>query len=218
MKKTMKKNIRKTRKKNTSCSSKIRKVMEFIKKLEGTPYKLINKRIPPKRDSAPFWIGPGDIPSINKIRKDGLICVGVANLCRRLMHLEIPGKITNYKPKNKELEKWIGGTGAWFDYLSHKKRLKKINFKKTYPEGTLLLQNFNIKDQGHVAIIINDNPKEIMTTDFKFNFFHGRSNIIHAIKNPKGYKTGVLVEPLLDYWNYKRFTHVCLPEDWLCKN
>lgn len=104
---------------------------------------------------------------------------------------------------------FIGGTGAWFSYLKKEKRLEKIDFEKQYPKGTLLLQNYNPKEQGHVAITINSSKKGLL-----------HSKIIHAINGTwdgKKYNSTV-IEKLMDYPNYKRHTHVCLPQNWLLKN
>ena len=35
------------------------------------------------------------------------------------------------------------------------KRLEKIDFLRCYPKGTLLLQDYNPKDQGHVGIMLS---------------------------------------------------------------
>ena len=97
-----------------------------------------------------------------------------------------------------------GGSGAWFQYLKDKKRLHKINYSKTYQKGTLLLQDYNPKDMGHVAIVWTENKKGL-----------SHSKILHSRHDgPKS----VVIEPLDDYTMKKRFTHICLPENWLAKN
>ena len=86
---------------------------------------------------------------------------------------------------------------------------KKIDFTKTYPDGTLLLQNYSAENAGHVAIVLKSSKKGLLD-----------SKIIHnvgGIFKEKKYRE-VVIELLKDYPDYKRFTHVCLPENWLLKN
>lgn len=71
--------------------------------------------------------------------------------------------------------------------------------------------NFNPKDQGHVAFTINSSKKGLLDT-----------KIIHSI-NDKDKKTGkvyknVTIQKVKEYHNYKRHTHICLPQNWLLKN
>ena len=180
-----------------SENRKVSKAIKFLKDLDGTPRKNYCKNNPPKKDGAPFWIGDEKITDIEYIKKSGSVCVGLTNLVRRFMGLEIPGKISN-----KKKVFWPGGTGAWFNYLKNEKRLEKINFNKVYPKGTLLLQDFNPKDQGHVIVTINSSKKGLLY-----------SKIIHSI-----HIKGTLIELVKDYPNYKRQTHICLPQNWILKN
>jgi hypothetical protein len=55
-------------------------------------------------------------------------------------------KAIRYAKLSKDSKLWPGNTEAWFEYLNNTKRLQKINFNKVYPNGTLLLQDFNPKD------------------------------------------------------------------------
>ena len=73
----------------------------------------------------------------------------------------------------------------------------------------LLLQNYNPKDQGHVAITINSSKKGLL-----------QSKIIHAINGTwqgKKYNCTV-IEKVVDYPYYNRHTNICLPQYWLLKN
>ena len=163
----------------------ISKVIRYIKKFEGTPYKRYTSSKGPTKDCSPFWIENKTPPPVDIIKKKGLVCVGLANLARRHVGLEVPGNIT----KMKKYE-FIGGTGAWFSYLKKTKRLEKIDFDKVYSKGTLLLHDYNPKDQGHVAITINSSKKGLL-----------HSKIIHAIHGTwdgKKYNSTV-IEKLIDY-------------------
>lgn len=190
---------------------KVNKAIKYAKQFDNYPYKLCGNQPPnPKRDYEPFWFQNDKPPELNIVKKKGLSCVGLANLVRRFMGLQVPGKVTGQK-LSALTKKWPGSTSAWFQYLKNEKRLEKIDFNKVYPKGTLLLQDFNPKDQGHVAFTINSSKKGLLDT-----------KIIHSI-NDKDKKTGkiykqVTIEKVKDYYNYKRHTHICLPQNWLLKN
>ena len=139
---------------------------------------------------------------LNLLKKEGCVCVGFSNLVRRFMNLDIPGKI-----KGRKVHFWPGGTEAWFSYLKKEKRLEKIDFNKVYPKGTLLVQNFNPKDQGHIAITINSSKKGLLET-----------KIIHNVAEKGRTFYGTYIHKVKDYSNYKRHTHICLPQNWILKN
>ena len=88
------------------------------------------------------------------------------------------------------------GTEAWFKYLNNKKRLLEIDLTKQYPIGTLLIQNFNEYDQGHVAVVIDSNQNVL------------ESLIIHNVYGTWDNKTynSTVTEKLIDYPYYSRFT------------
>ena len=175
---------------------KIDKGLQYAEKLVGIKYRVSNKA--PTEDSCPSWNRDGPPPTIEDIKKGGLACIGVTNLIRRHLGLKIPTESGKWK------DVFPGGTGAWFHYLKEKKRLQKINYSKTYPKGTLLLEDWNPKNMGHVAIVWTENEKGLSHS----KILHGRHD------GPKS----VVIEPLDDYTMKRRFTHVCLPEDWLVKN
>ena len=190
---------------------KINNAIKYAKQFENYPYTLCSNKPPNLNiDKSPFWFSNEEPPDISTVKKNGLNCVGLANLVRRYMKLQVPGKVTNQKV-SKDSKLWPGSTSAWFEYLKNKKRLKKIDFNKVYPKGTLLLQDYNTKDQGHVAFTVNNSTKGLLDT-----------KIIHSIYDKdkitgKIYKH-VVIEKLKDYYNYKRFTYICLPQDWILKN
>jgi len=180
--------------KKASGNSNIKKGLEYAEKLVGIKWQYKA----PSEDSCPFWNRDGPPPSMQDIKKGGLSCVGVTNLIRRHLGLKIPTESGKWK------DLFPGGTGAWFNYLKEKKRLQKINYSKTYPKGTLLLEDWNPKNDGHVAIVWTENKKGLSHS----KILHGRHD------GPKS----VVIEPLDNYTMKKRFTHVCLPENWLAKN
>jgi hypothetical protein len=192
--------------------NKINKAIRYAKKFENYPYTLCSKQPPINldKDKEPFWFINEKPPDISKVKSKGLNCVGLANLVRRYIGLQIPGKVTGQKI-TKNIKQWPGSTSAWFHYLKTKKRLEKINFNKVYPKGTLLLQNFNIKDQGHVSFTINSSKKGLL-----------ESKIIHSVydkdKDTSKIYKNVVIHKTKDYHNYKRFTHICLPQNWILKN
>ena len=190
------------RKQTKAKAKKIKKALDYAKEFEGMRYKFSEKT--PLKDGPPFWIENSLPPSISYIKKYGSCCAGLTNLVRRYMGLEVPGHITG-----KKIHEFIGGTGAWFSYLESEGRLQKIDLTKTYPDGTLLLQNYSVENAGHVAIVLKSSKKGLLD-----------SKIIHnvgGIFKEKKYRE-VVIELLKDYPDYKRFTHVCLPENWLLKN
>ncbi len=175
--------------------------ISFLLKLENTPRINYDKNTPPTyNNEPPFWIGTGPLNDIEYIKKKGIVCVGFSNLIRRLNNLEIPGMITG-----KKLDYWPGGTRAWFEYLDQENRLEKINFSKEYPKGTLLLQNYNSINEGHIAITINSNVNGLL-----------ESNIIHNVSSDNFY--GTYNHKVKEYSNYHKLTHICLPENWILKN
>ena len=157
-------------------------------------------------DGPPFWKVNSHPPPIQIIRKGGLCCTGLPNLVRRNLGLEVPGNVTGQRKS-----KYTGTTGAWFHYLNSSNRLQRIDFSKCYPKGTLLLQDYNSLDQGHVAVLTGANKTRPKNTDTLLNNIQ-----IHASSCENS--NCVVLEPLADYHLRGRYTHVCLPQNWLLKN
>ncbi|VVU94480.1 hypothetical protein CPAV1605_202 [seawater metagenome] len=185
----------------------INKALKYAKSMEDFQYACWKPSMGfPNEDGPPFWKFNAPVPDLNIIKKNGVCCTGLANLVRRYLGLQIPGNVTLNKQKRS---KYTGTTAEWFYYLKKNKRLEKIDFLKCYPKGTLLLQDYNPKDQGHVAITINSSKKGVLF-----------SKQIHAIRDycKKKKYSSVVIEKLIDYPKHTRYTHVCLPENWLLKN
>ena len=181
----------------------ILKAMRYAKKLVGVKYK-VNK-VAPTKDGAPFWASNDPPPNLEDIKKKGgMCCVGLPNLIRRYLGLQVPGYVTGQKK-----HVFPGGTRAWFEYLKLKKRLKKIDYNKSYPKGTLLLEDYNPVNMGHLAIVWTENKKGLLNSKILHSNYHAgiKSLVIEYFHNF-----------MIKEKNNKRFTHICLPEDWLLKN
>ena len=169
--------------------------MEYLTTLVGVKYAFFNEwddSLPSREnDEAPFWVGEKfDLPNKEQLEEGGMCCVGMINLVRRFLNLSIP----EYLDKKSNCI-FIGGTEAWFKYLDKNKRLKPIDYNKRYEKGTLLIQDYNTKDQGHVAIVYN--PRETLAL----------SDIIHS--QGAGVDQCVLIESIENSYNGFRYTHYC---------
>lgn len=174
-------------------------IVEYLKKYEGMKYTNYDFQNPVMNKNEPFWVSNSELPEFSYVYAKGSTCVGLINIVRRYLKLKIPGLEENYDSP--------GGSGSWFRYLNEKDRLLNINVLDIYPKGTLLLQDFNLIDQGHVAVVTNSNNTLLEST-----IIHNINDLCHEKYNK------VIIEKLKDYPNYNRFTHVCLPENWLLKN
>lgn len=177
---------------------KIKKVLKYATSFKKVPYKQVGKNLP-IGDKPPFWNTNGDVPKKKDVTS--LVCVGLTNLMRRYMGLKIPGLIG--KPS-----KFPGGTGEYWNHFKKKKVLELLDINKVYPEGTLLLRNYNPKDQGHVAVILNSH---------KNGFLY--SEIIHATgyDKPKMVRVESAGREQFRKAGEPTFTHVVLPQNWLLK-
>ena len=191
---TRKRRTKKNRTFKRGGNAKIKKALQYAEKLVGIKYKASNK--PPTEDSAPYWNRNGPVPPMQDIKKGGLACVGVPNLIRRYLGLKIPTETGKWK------DFFPGGTGAYFRYFTKK---QKINYDKTYPKGTLLMEDWNPKNMGHIAIVWTESKKGLLDSKILHSRHDGpKSVVIEDLKNLKKMK--------------KRFTHICLPKDWMVKN
>tara|TARA_B100001094_G_C18184610_1_gene802972 strand:+ start:2904 stop:3476 length:573 start_codon:yes stop_codon:yes gene_type:complete len=148
-----------------------------------------------------------DIVDFDIIKENGINCVGLINIIRRCLNLEIPGlNESNY----------AGGTYEWFKYLKKNKKLKKFNINKIYPNGTLLLRDYkNEFDQGHVAIIYESNKENILES----KLLHAYANTGFNKFNNKHVEPGLTIDSELqishNWFENGTYTHICLPENWL---
>lgn len=193
----------------------IKKVLEYAISLINIPYRWHKSgdKIP---GDDKFWASNGGMISREYIKKENkcIVCTGLINLMRRFQGLSIPGL-------DGELGEigllFPGTTGIWFLYL--KPHLEILDIQKKYPNGTLLLRNYDNDetDQGHVAVLITDSNNCII-----------EENIIHAFaekdytlssNNENVGRTAITSFRDSHYWDGTDgyYTHICLPQYWLCK-
>jgi hypothetical protein len=186
---------------NKNEENKIKKILKFGKSLVGTKRNESWKTYKIGTNKGPWWISDDKLPSKKEIKQSGTDCGGLANLMRRFSGLSVTE---------------TDGTGGWFDYLKKKKRLKKFDYKKSYPIGTLLLRDYNKIDSGHVAIIYEENKKGVLF-----------SKLLHSVGwNDGTGKKGVKIDASVGqsyFFQYNgttntgHYTHICLPKNWLLK-
>jgi hypothetical protein len=205
--------------------SKILDVLEYAKSLIGAPFRWYDPEVDSFIGTDKFWCENSPAPSLSKIIEGdkSIVCAGFPNLLRRNAGLTIPGLNGNINGKYKEYYKGFpGGTGAWFLYLFQRKRLEKLDMKKKYPKGTLLLARFkdNETDQGHLAVVYDETDNNKTISD---------QLIIHSVPDTlyvdrdKHKNHGSVKAELYSISNnefkYKGkksyYTYVCLPENWL---
>ena len=176
--------------------------LNYLKQLENMKYTLVTPETETNLSNRPpFWNDSSKpLPPPSFVYGLGSCCTALANLVRRLNDLPIPGNIPGLPKEN-----CVGGTDSWFKYLNNMKRLHKINCTVNYPEGTMLIQDYNPIDQGHIAIVLNsDNRYGLLASD-----------IIHNIGSNDPRYNKVVIEKFCDYTDFYRFTHVCYPENWI---
>ena len=132
-----------------SIQQKVENALRYTQRLSGIPYS-------PWSDGSigsgpPFWVD-SELPPVERVREDGMNCIGLINL--------VSLSLGNHARDN------------WFEYLSEKGVLEKYRANRVYPRGTLLIRPYaSIEDQGHVAITVSD--FEIMNVfDFYYYTFH----------------------------------------------
>ncbi len=204
---------------NTEDQKKINKVIVYAKTLINVPYRWHRDGDKIQGDDK-FWAKNAPHVTRDEINTQDkcIVCTGLINLMRRFLGLSIPG--LDGSLNDIEGDKFPGTTGIWFNYLLRKNRLEKLDVKKKYPKGTLILKNFEDveNDQGHVAVIIDDNADNIL-----------EQKIIHAYaqlgynesKNKKNVgKTGTMKFKFSHYFASDKgyYTHICLPKNWLLIN
>ena len=183
------------------------KAVFIIDNLLNTPYILWTKDTIGCGYQA--YVSHDNIPDFDIIIENGINCVGLINLIRRYLSLEIPGLNEN--------KLYAGGTFEWFKYLKKFKKLKKFNSKKIYPVGTLLIRNFkNEIDQGHVAVIYESNSKGILFSKVAHAYYNTKFD--YDNKNKKLLPGLVIDDFVNDSHNWFEggtYTHVCYPNKWL---
>jgi hypothetical protein len=199
--------------------------IEYATSLIGTPFRWYDAELDSFNGTDKFWCENSSPPSALEIATNdkSIVCAGLPNLLRRKCGLSIPGLNGNITGKTKELfKKYPGGTGAWFQYFHQRKRLEKLDMKKKYPKGTLLLARFkdNEMDQGHLAVVY-DETDETKTINDQL-VIHSIPDILYMYRD-KHKNHGSVKAELYSISNNKYkykgkksyYTYVCLPENWL---
>jgi len=197
----------------TKEQAKIDEAMIYTKSLIGIPYRWHRTGDKIKGDDK-FWSENGCTVTYEKIKKDDkcIVCTGLANLVRRKLGLSIPGLAGELGKVGLEFP---GTTGVWFWVFKNKERLEKVNFTKKYPIGTLLLADYvSDESQGHVAIIVSDNGKNLKEQEI----IHATSDFSYGESEHMKNVGDIRIEPLSNTTEWFKLTHVCLPENWLLKD
>ena len=183
----------------------IQKVLDFAASLVGSSRGPDCEKYIPSSNQAPLWCSDQHLPPIDRLKEEGMICAGLINVMRRKAGLSV-------MVLNEMTTEVLGGTSDWFSYLQGKNRLEKFSIYAHYPKGTMLLRDYNSQDEGHLAVIYQDNDKGVLF-----------SSLIHS----DGYSAKkVVIDPcvatshFVQYngtTNQGHYTHICLPEHWLIK-
>jgi hypothetical protein len=196
--------------------SNINEVIRYAKSMIGVPYRWHRDGDKIAGDDK-FWAKNGQMITRDEIDKSDkcIVCTGLTNLMRRYMGLTIPGLDGSLNDVDGNI--YPGTTGIWFEYLSRKGRLEKLDITKKYPAGTMILKNFEDieTDQGHVAVLIDNGVNSILDQKIIHAYAEFDYNESHAMKNVG--TTGITDFKVSHYYysNDGYYTHVCLPENWL---
>lgn len=124
----------------------IEKTIHFSKRLIGSKY--VWWLDGPLSDGPPNWSSNSKVPPIEVVKRLGTNCTGLTNLMLRFSLKNIPSH-----PENSD---WDGGIEAY--YFTYFDKFVKFSDSISWPKGTLLFRRYrNLKDQGHVAVVIENN-------------------------------------------------------------
>ena len=205
----------------------VEEALLYAESLVGLPFRWYDPNVHIFSGDYVFWCENSAVPTADEIHKNNksIACTGLPNLLRRFRGLIIPGLGPKMRGKFADIYKACpGGTGAWFAYLHQNKRLQKLDIKKSYPKGSLLIARFKdvVKDQGHLAIIYDnvDETKNITNQ----NVIHSTPTIDYKYRLNHTNHGAVKIEPFTlgnELWKWDKisyYKYVCLPEDWLIFN
>ena len=121
--------------------------LAFGQSLVGAPYRAwVPGTVAGWTNAAPFWCGPGPLPTREQIQRDGTCCTGLLNLMLRSV-----GK----GERIPERAGWVGDTSAWGTWFEERGLLRPIATEEL-ERGDLLFRPWSPEDQGHVAICLGD--------------------------------------------------------------
>lgn len=168
-------------------TSKLDHMNRYLIQLVGKPYKFWEGE-DIRQDGEPFWVGHG---TVDASQVTSVSCTGLLNLVYRYLEKIIPDIDNNtcFFP---------GGTRSWVTALFTKYGYPIYQPTSLYPMGTLLIRSYReYKDQGHVAIIFNENQDTVHSRPMDMVIRRG-------VVAP-----GVVVEPPS---SMDRFTNSCFYE------
>lgn len=189
-----------------------KEIIDYLTQFIGVKYRwwyIGSNPLNPMALSAGSYCDSDDAKDIQKIKEEGINCIGLPNLVRHYLKLPIPGTTSEFKTK------YCGGTGAWFEYLLQKCKLQPIKENLSYPRGTLLLRDYNSEtDQGHVAIITK-NSKSFSDSIIIHSF---SANKFNPDKPDETVSPGVVIENVMNSHKWFKggsYKYFCLPKDWM---
>ena len=112
---------------------------------------------------------------------------------------------------------YAGGIGAWWRFF--KDVAEPFDYKKKYPAGTFIIRKYrNIVDQGHVAIVYDENPKGVLFSKV-VHCFTDLDYDEQTCKLPQG--PGIAIDNNIGYSHFYYdsipgyYDYAILPKDWL---
>lgn len=183
-------------------------IFDFLKNIK-LPYSWWLEEFDMRKDIAPSFAFNGSITLEHIINQGSINCVGVINIIRRLLGLDIPGT-------NNPEYKYPGGTYIWFYTLNNLKYLEKFNPNISYPKGTLLICDYvDVNQQGHVAVIFETNIVKPLESTIIHSYPYD-TELTENLVQP-----GLIIEELQISHNWIDngfYTHICYPQHWLSNN
>ena len=167
----------------------IKEALDFGVSLIGIPYDYWKGG--DNQTTAPMFAINGPVPDRKKITS--VNCAGLVNLIIRYVGKELPSKNNG-----------IGGTSQYAYY--YRDAAVPFDITYNYPKGTLLIRDYrDINDQGHLAIILDDNGGKalILQSHVEGTFFES---------NTPGVNNKYTLEESHD-GNY--YELAVFPKDWL---
>jgi len=204
--------------------SNIELAISYAETLVGLPFRWYDPAVDSFVGDDKFWCENSPPPTAEEIKANdkSIVCTGFPNLIRRFCGFCVPGLGHVIRGKYSDVYKaFPGGTDTWYAYLRQNKRLQKLDMKKSYPRGTLLIARFksNDKDQGHLAIVYDDVDETKNITHQQV--IHATPTIDYNDRATSNDHGAVKIESFMignELWKWDKisyYKYVCLPENWL---